>query len=93
MAIGMSAVLVAEAICVSINNTQAATAAVVFVFAFEACFTWGMLARCPERFSAELNRMDGNGLVLPARDPTIEDPRKRCCTGRRRRLPWQLHCG
>lgn len=41
MAIGMCAVLVAEAICVSINNTQAAIAAVVFVFAFEACFTWG----------------------------------------------------
>lgn len=44
MAIGMCAVLVAEAICVNINNTQAAIAAVVFVFAFEACFTWGWMA-------------------------------------------------
>ena len=42
-ALGMCFVLVAEAICVSINNTKAAVAAVVFVFAFEACFTWGML--------------------------------------------------
>ena len=49
MAIGMSAVLIAEAICVSINNTQAAIAAVVFVFAFEACFTWGTLARRPQK--------------------------------------------
>ena len=40
-ALGMCIVLVAEAICVSINNTSSAIAAVVFVFAFEACFTWG----------------------------------------------------
>ena len=40
-ALGMCLVLVAEAICVAINNTPAAIAAVVFVFAFEACFTWG----------------------------------------------------
>ena len=94
MAIGMSAVLVAEAICVSVNNTQAALAAVVFVFAFEACFTWGTLAQCPKEIQlAELNRMDGNGLVLPTGDPTIENPCKRCCTGRRRRFPRQLHCG
>ncbi|KAM0804459.1 general substrate transporter [Usnea florida] len=44
MAIGMSLVLIAEAICVRINNTSAAIAAVVFVFAFEACFTWGWMA-------------------------------------------------
>lgn len=43
MAIGMCAVLIAEAICVNINNTKAAIAAVVFVFAFEACFTWGIM--------------------------------------------------
>lgn len=49
MAIGMSAVLIAEAICVSIKNTQAAIAAVVFVFAFEACFTWGTLIQCPNK--------------------------------------------
>ena len=40
-AFGMCGVLVAEAICVAINNTPSAIAAVVFVFAFEACFTWG----------------------------------------------------
>lgn len=40
-ALGMSGVLIAEAICVAINNTSAAIAAVVLVFAFEACFTWG----------------------------------------------------
>ena len=94
MAMGMSAVLVAEAICVSINNTQAATAAVVFVFAFEACFTWGTLSQFPKKFRvADLNRMDGNSLVLSTGDPTIEDPRKRGCTGRSRRFPRQLHCG
>ena len=92
MAIGMSAVLVAEAICVSINNTQAAIAAVVFIFAFEACFTWGTFARCPRKYQlAELNRMDGNGLVLSTGDLTIEDPRKRCCLGRGRRFSRQLH--
>jgi len=32
---------------VGINNTKSAVAAVVFVFAFEACFTWGMLERQP----------------------------------------------
>ena len=41
MALGMCTVLVCEAICVSINNARASIAAVVFVFAFEACFTWG----------------------------------------------------
>ena len=41
MALGMCFVLVAEAICVGINNKQSAIAAVVFVFFFEACFTWG----------------------------------------------------
>lgn len=43
MALGMCTVLVCEAICVSINNASASIAAVVFVFAFEACFTWGKL--------------------------------------------------
>lgn len=68
MAVGMCVVLVAEAICVSINNTQAAIAAVVFVFAFEACFTWGMFPQwfpTNQRSLAEPDRMDGNGLVLP----------------------------
>lgn len=68
MAIGMSAVLIAEAICVSINNTQAAIAAVVFVFAFEACFTWGMFPPTfhPRTRILNINRMDGDGMVLPA---------------------------
>lgn len=41
MAVGMCLVLVAEAICVRINSTSSGIAAVFFVFAFEACFTWG----------------------------------------------------
>ena len=34
----------AEAICVAINTPASSIAAVVFVFAFEACFTWGWMA-------------------------------------------------
>ena len=50
MAFGMCLVLVAEAIAVNrieaanYSNTSAAVAAVFFVFAFEACFTWGWMA-------------------------------------------------
>lgn len=40
----MCVVLVCEAICVAINNKASGIAAVVFVFAFEACFTWGWMA-------------------------------------------------
>ena len=40
-ALGMCIVLVCEAICVAIDTPSASVAAVVFVFAFEACFTWG----------------------------------------------------
>jgi hypothetical protein len=43
MAMGMCAVLVAEAICVAIDDSHASIAAVFFVFAFEACFTWGWM--------------------------------------------------
>lgn len=43
MAIGMCAVLAAEAICVAINSAGAAIGAVFFVSAFEACFTWGWM--------------------------------------------------
>lgn len=42
MALGMCAVLIAEAICVAIGNKGAGIGAVFFVFAFEACFTWGV---------------------------------------------------
>lgn len=41
MAIGMCAVLVSEAICVKVGGHAAGIAAVFFIFAFEACFTWG----------------------------------------------------
>lgn len=43
MAIGMCIVLVCEAIAVAIGGNSAGIAAVFFVFAFEACFTWGEL--------------------------------------------------
>ncbi|EMC94049.1 hypothetical protein BAUCODRAFT_141441 [Baudoinia panamericana UAMH 10762] len=42
-ALGMSAVLIAEAICVAIGGTAASIAAVVFIFLFEAFFTWGWM--------------------------------------------------
>ncbi|KAL1301941.1 hypothetical protein AAFC00_002400 [Neodothiora populina] len=44
MALGMCAVLIAEAVCVAISNKSAGIGAVFFVFAFEACFTWGWMA-------------------------------------------------
>ena len=40
----MCLVLVLEAICVAINTPASSIAAVVFVFLFEACFTWGWMA-------------------------------------------------
>ncbi|KAN0099200.1 Sugar transporter domain containing protein [Hyaloscypha variabilis] len=43
-ALGMCLVLVLEAICVAINTPASSIAAVVFVFLFEACFTWGWMA-------------------------------------------------
>lgn len=43
MALGMCIVLVLEGVCVAINNWASNIAAVVFVFAFESCFTWGKL--------------------------------------------------
>ena len=43
MAIGMCVVLVLEAIMVAIGGSGPAVAAVVFVFLFEACFTWGWM--------------------------------------------------
>lgn len=42
MALGMCVVLDCEAITVAIGTQQSGIAAVFFVFAFEACFTWGM---------------------------------------------------
>ncbi|APA11343.1 hypothetical protein SS1G_11591 [Sclerotinia sclerotiorum 1980 UF-70] len=43
-AIGMCLVLIAEAICVSLETPTASIIAVIFIFAFEACFTWGWMA-------------------------------------------------
>jgi len=43
-ALGMCLVLVLEAICVAVNTASSNIAAVVFVFLFEACFTWGWMA-------------------------------------------------
>lgn len=42
MALGMCLVLIAEAVCVAIGTPSAGIGAVFFVFAFEACFTWGV---------------------------------------------------
>jgi hypothetical protein len=41
MAIGMGVVLICEAFTVAIGTQKSGIAAVFFVFAFEACFTWG----------------------------------------------------
>ncbi|KAI9666451.1 MAG: hypothetical protein M1821_004387 [Bathelium mastoideum] len=43
MALGMCAVLVIEAATVATGGTGASVVAVVMVFAFEACFTWGWM--------------------------------------------------
>ena len=40
-ALGMCVVLVLESACVAVNNHASNIAAVVWVFAFEAFFTWG----------------------------------------------------
>jgi hypothetical protein len=45
MALGMCIVLILEGVCVAINNWASNIAAVVFVFAFESCFTWGTLEK------------------------------------------------
>ncbi|KAH8891081.1 MFS general substrate transporter [Thozetella sp. PMI_491] len=44
MALGMCLVLVGEAVSVAVGTPAGAVAAVVFVFLFEACFTWGWMA-------------------------------------------------
>ncbi|EJU04539.1 MFS general substrate transporter [Dacryopinax primogenitus] len=43
-AIGMCLILVGEAICVAVGGTGAGIAAVVLIFLFEGCFTWGWMA-------------------------------------------------
>ncbi|KAJ6031599.1 hypothetical protein N7540_002331 [Penicillium herquei] len=44
MAIAMSIIMACEAACVAVGGVSASIAAVFFVFAFEACFTWGWMA-------------------------------------------------
>lgn len=51
MALGMTAVLIAEAASVATNTTSGNVAATVFVFLFEACFTWGWMATVYVPFS------------------------------------------
>lgn len=69
MAIGMCIVLVCEAICVRIDNHASNIAAVFFIFAFEACFTWGWMA-CVWVYPAEILplkiRAKGAGLAAAA---------------------------
>jgi len=43
-ALGMCAMLVGEAVCVALGTHAASIGAVVFIFLFEACFTWGWMA-------------------------------------------------
>lgn len=69
MALGMSLVLVGEAISIGIGAPAAAVAAVVFVFLFEACFTWGWMA-CVWIYPPEILplsiRARGSGLAAAA---------------------------
>lgn len=68
MAIGMCVVLVCEAITVAIGTQQSGIAAVFFVFAFEACFTWGMSSPPIQNFTWHFadasRRLDGYSLDL-----------------------------
>ena len=93
-ALGMCFVLVAEAICVGIKNTKSAIAAVVFVFAFEACFTWGKpeVRRLP-CFCVNKCRLDGNGLVLSTGNTSSQDTSKRRGLGSCSRFLGQFYCG
>lgn len=69
MALGMGVVLVGEAVSVGIGTPKAAIAAVVFVFLFEACFTWGWMA-CVWIYPPEILplsiRAKGSGLAAAA---------------------------
>jgi sugar porter (SP) family MFS transporter len=69
MALGMSLVLIGEAVSISVGSPTAAIAAVVFVFLFEACFTWGWMA-CVWIYPPEILplsiRAKGSGLAAAA---------------------------
>jgi hypothetical protein len=69
MAIGMTLVLVAEAICVQNGSYGAGVAAVAFVFLFEGCFTWGWMATSwvyPSEILPLKLRAKGTGLAAAA---------------------------
>ncbi|KAH8904069.1 general substrate transporter [Coniochaeta sp. PMI_546] len=69
MALGMSLVLVGEAVSIGIGTPRAAIAAVVCVLLFEACFTWGWMA-CVWIYPPEILplsiRAKGSGLAAAA---------------------------
>lgn len=69
MALGMSLVLVGEAVSIGVGTSKAAIVAVVCVFLFEACFTWGWMA-CVWIYPPEILplsiRAKGSGLAAAA---------------------------
>ncbi|KAF5008864.1 hypothetical protein FDECE_4888 [Fusarium decemcellulare] len=69
MAAGMALALTAEAICVEQGGQAAGIAAVVFVFLFEGCFTWGWMAPAwvyPAEILPLKLRAKGNALAVAA---------------------------
>lgn len=69
MAIGMALVLIGEAICVQNGSYAAGIVAVMFVFLFEACFTWGWMAPSwvyPSEILPLKLRAKGTGLAAAA---------------------------
>ncbi len=69
MALGMSLVLVGHVVSIGVGSPTAAIAAVVFVFLFEACFTWGWMA-CVWIYPPEILplsiRAKGSGMAAAA---------------------------
>lgn len=100
MALGMCIVLVCEAITVAIDSKSSGIAAVFFVFAFEACFTWGeshsvlssktAVMHVDTRANEAFHRMDGHGLGLSRRDSPAQDSLQGRRTSSSRRFPWKL---
>jgi hypothetical protein len=71
MSLGMCVVLICEAVTVAADNQRSAISAVFFIFAFEACFTWGK----PNRLNISLSlpmligayhRLDGYSMDIPS---------------------------
>ncbi|KAB5528060.1 hypothetical protein GE09DRAFT_1228956 [Coniochaeta sp. 2T2.1] len=69
MAVRMSLVLVREAVAIGVGRDKCAMAAVVCVFLFEACFTWGWMA-CVWVYPPEILplsiRAKGSGVAVAA---------------------------